>query len=59
MSKEGPELDNAETCAELQADEGWKSASESRPTSMTSEPEKRWIDVITGKLNIEVLLSLY
>ncbi|XP_026467987.1 gamma-1-syntrophin-like [Ctenocephalides felis] len=50
LSKEGPELDNAETCAELQADEGWKSASESRPTSMTSEPEKRWIDVITVPL---------
>lgn len=37
-------------CAKLKADEGWKSSVKgSRPPSIVSEPEKRWIDIVTGK----------
>lgn len=56
LSKETPDSDNDATCAELKADEGWRSAtsnnsSGSRPTSICSEPsERRWVDIISVPL---------
>lgn len=60
VSKETPDSDNDATCAELKADEGFKSSvnnctisrSFSRPMSICSEPEKKWVDVISGESNI-------
>lgn len=50
MNRETPDSDNDATCAELKADEGWKSSvKSSRPASIASEPEKRWIDIVTGE----------
>lgn len=50
MSRETPDSDNDATCAELKADEGWKSSmsNNSRPISISSEPEKRWMDIVSG-----------
>lgn len=54
VSRETPESDNDATCAELKADEGWKSSimknSTSRPVSIVSETnsEKRWVDIVSG-----------
>lgn len=50
VSRETPDSDNDATCAELKADEGWKSSmtNNSRPISISSEPEKRWVDVVSG-----------
>lgn len=48
LSRETPESDNDATCAELKADEVWKSANNSRPVSISSEPENRWIDLVSG-----------
>lgn len=58
LSKETPDSDNDATCAELKADEGWRTAtsnnsggSGSRPTSVCSETsEKRWVDIISVPL---------
>lgn len=58
MAKDTPDSDNDTTCAELKADEGYKSSvnngtisrSCSRPMSICSEPEKKWVDVVAGKL---------
>jgi gamma-syntrophin len=66
VSKETPESDNDKTCAELKADEGWKTAqnnghnNSSRPVSVGSEPEQtinannvvtpRWVEVISVPL---------
>lgn len=54
VSKETPDSDNDATCAELKADEGFKSSvsngSGSRPVSISSEPEKKWVDVVQGIL---------
>lgn len=62
MSKETPtDSDNDTTCAELKADEGFKAASASissdtlsrstsRPISLCSEPERKWVDAVTGEL---------
>jgi gamma-syntrophin len=65
VSKETPESDNDKTCAELKADEGWKTAvnnchNNSRPVSMGSEPDQtinantvvtpRWVEVISVPL---------
>jgi len=57
VTKDTPDSDNDVTCAELKADEGYKSSvnsgtisrSCSRPMSICSEPEKRWTDVVAGK----------
>lgn len=57
MAKDTPDSDNDTTCAELKADEGYKSSvnngtisrSCSRPMSICSEPEKKWVDVVAGK----------
>lgn len=60
VAKDTPDSDNDTTCAELKADEGYKSSvnnggggtisrSCSRPMSICSEPEKRWMDVVAGK----------
>lgn len=49
VSRETPESDNDATCAELKADEVWKSANNSRPVSISSEPENRWIDLVSGE----------
>lgn len=51
MSRETPDSDNDATCAELKADEGWKSSvNNSRPVSVSSEPpEKKWVDIVSGK----------
>ncbi|XP_065089912.1 gamma-1-syntrophin-like, partial [Ochlerotatus camptorhynchus] len=49
LSRETPESDNDATCAELKADEVWKSANNSRPVSISSEPENRWIDLVSGE----------
>lgn len=50
VSRETPDSDNDATCAELKADEGWKSSmtNNSRPISISSEPEKRWVDIVSG-----------
>lgn len=50
VSRETPDSDNDATCAELKADEGWKSSmsNSSRPISISSEPEKRWVDIVSG-----------
>lgn len=50
LSRETPESDNDATCAELKADEVWKSANNSRPVSISSEPENRWIDLVSVPL---------
>ncbi|EDW74015.1 gamma-1-syntrophin [Drosophila tropicalis] len=58
LTKDTPDSDNDVTCAELKADEGYKSSvnsgtisrSCSRPMSICSEPEKRWTDVVTVPL---------
>lgn len=52
VSRETPDSDNDATCAELKADEGWKSSvcNNSRPMSISSEPEKRWVDIVSGKM---------
>ncbi|XP_055702599.1 gamma-1-syntrophin isoform X1 [Phlebotomus papatasi] len=51
LSKETPDSDNDATCAELKADEGWKSStSNSRPISVCSEPEKKWVDIVSVPL---------
>ncbi|XP_059614591.1 gamma-1-syntrophin [Phlebotomus argentipes] len=51
LSKETPDSDNDATCAELKADEGWKSSTNnSRPISMCSEPEKKWVDIVSVPL---------
>jgi gamma-syntrophin len=65
VSKETPESDNDKTCAELKADEGWKTATNnchnnSRPVSISSEPDHttnanivntpRWIEIISVPL---------
>ncbi|TMW40810.1 hypothetical protein DOY81_014110, partial [Sarcophaga bullata] len=55
-AKDTPDSDNDTTCAELKADEGYKSSvnngtisrSCSRPMSICSEPEKKWVDVVAG-----------
>lgn len=58
VSKDTPDSDNDATCAELKADEGFKSSMNcsnstgSRPVSISSEPEKKWVDVVTGKVLI-------
>lgn len=57
VTKDTPDSDNDVTCAELKADEGYKSSvnsgtisrSCSRPMSICSEPEKRWTDVVAGR----------
>lgn len=52
VSRETPESDNDATCAELKADEGWKSSiNNSRPVSIISESaaEKKWVDIVSGK----------
>lgn len=57
VAKDTPDSDNDTTCAELKADEGYKSSvnngtisrSCSRPMSICSEPEKKWMDVVAGK----------
>lgn len=50
MNRDTPDSDNDITCAKLKADERWKSSVKgSRPVSIASEPEKRWIDIVTGK----------
>lgn len=50
MNRDTPDSDNDITCAKLKADERWKSSVKgSRPASIASEPEKRWIDIVTGK----------
>jgi len=57
VTKDTPDSDNDATCAELKADEGYKSSvnsgtisrSCSRPMSICSEPEKRWTDVVAGE----------
>lgn len=50
MNGETPDSDNDATCAKLKADEGWKSSVKgSRPPSIVSEPEKRWINIVSGK----------
>lgn len=56
MTKDTPDSDNDVTCAELKADEGYKSSvnsgtisrSCSRPMSICSEPERRWTDAVAG-----------
>ena len=54
VSKETPDSDNDATCAELKADEGFKSSvnngssGSSRPVSISSEPERKWIDIVSG-----------
>ncbi|XP_037902850.1 gamma-1-syntrophin isoform X2 [Hermetia illucens] len=56
LSKDTPDSDNDATCAELKADEGFKSSMNcsnstgSRPVSISSEPEKKWVDVVTVPL---------
>uniref|UniRef100_A0A1A9WR78 PDZ domain-containing protein n=1 Tax=Glossina brevipalpis TaxID=37001 RepID=A0A1A9WR78_9MUSC len=61
LAKDTPDSDNDTTCAELKADEGYKSSvnnggggtisrSCSRPMSICSEPEKRWMDVVAVPL---------
>ncbi|EDW91907.2 gamma-1-syntrophin isoform X1 [Drosophila teissieri] len=58
LTKDTPDSDNDVTCAELKADEGYKSSvnsgtisrSCSRPMSICSEPEKRWTDVVAVPL---------
>ncbi|KAJ6640624.1 Gamma-1-syntrophin [Pseudolycoriella hygida] len=52
LSRETPDSDNDATCAELKADEGWKSSmsNNSRPLSISSEPEKRWVDIVSVPL---------
>ncbi|GAB0095069.1 Syntrophin [Sergentomyia squamirostris] len=52
LSKETPDSDNDATCAELKADEGWKSSTNnSRPISLCStEPEKKWMDIVSVPL---------
>uniref|UniRef100_A0A182WBN4 PDZ domain-containing protein n=1 Tax=Anopheles minimus TaxID=112268 RepID=A0A182WBN4_9DIPT len=50
LSRETPESDNDATCAELKADENWKSVNSSRPVSISSEPENRWIDLVSVPL---------
>ncbi|KAH8347849.1 hypothetical protein KR084_001642 [Drosophila pseudotakahashii] len=58
LTKDTPDSDNDATCAELKADEGYKSSvnsgtisrSCSRPMSICSEPEKRWTDVVAVPL---------
>lgn len=64
VSRETPDSDNDATCAELKADEGWKSSmsNNSRPISICSEPEKRWVDIVSGEYakidrNIQCLMS--
>lgn len=57
MTKDTPDSDNDVTCAELKADEGYKSSvnsgtisrSCSRPMSICSEPERRWTDAVAGE----------
>ena len=59
VTKDTPDSDNDATCAELKADEGFKSSvnngtisrSCSRPMSICSEPEKKWVDVVSGELS--------
>lgn len=51
VNRDTPDSDNDITCAKLKADERWKSSVKgSRPTSIASEPEKRWVDIVTGWL---------
>lgn len=52
MNRDTPDSDNDITCAKLKADEGWRSSvkGSSRPPSIVSEAEKRWIDIVTGRL---------
>ncbi|KAL5285632.1 SNTG1 family protein [Megaselia abdita] len=62
LSKETPtDSDNDTTCAELKADEGFQAASASissdtlsrstsRPISLCSEPERKWVDAVTVPL---------
>ncbi|XP_046810072.1 gamma-2-syntrophin [Lucilia cuprina] len=58
LAKDTPDSDNDTTCAELKADEGYKSSvnngtisrSCSRPMSICSEPEKKWVDVVAVPL---------
>ncbi|XP_067633981.1 gamma-2-syntrophin isoform X3 [Eurosta solidaginis] len=58
LAKETPDSDNDATCAELKADEGYKSSVDngtisrscSRPMSICSEPEKKWVEVVAVPL---------
>lgn len=67
VSRETPDSDNDATCAELKADEGWKSSmmkhSTSRPVSIISESntsgtEKRWVNIVSGKANSRMLVRV-
>lgn len=49
VARETPDSDNDAMCAELKKDEGWKkSVNNSRPVSISSEPEKKWVDIVSG-----------
>ncbi|EDS41472.1 syntrophin [Culex quinquefasciatus] len=57
LSRETPESDNDATCAELKVNVGGVgqsgkkySANNSRPVSISSEPENRWIDLVSVPL---------
>lgn len=66
VAKETPDSDNDATCAELKADEGYKSSvnngtisrSCSRPMSICSEPEKKWVEVVAG-MYIQIYIHIY
>lgn len=50
MARDTPDSDNDAMCAELKKDEGWKkSVNNSRPVSIASEHEKKWVNIISGK----------
>lgn len=62
MARETPDSDNDVMCAELKKDEGWKkSVNNSRPVSISSEPEKKWVDIVSGNrctsLNLKEIIS--
>lgn len=49
VARDTPDSDNDAMCAELKKDEGWKkSMNNSRPVSISSEPEKKWVDIVSG-----------
>lgn len=50
MARDTPDSDNDAMCAELKKDEGWKkSVNNSRPVSIASDNDKKWVDIISGK----------